>query len=194
MNMRSRIALFALLVIGSVTGSACRTPAAERNPGDSTTMPAGTQSGTSSADGPATASMPAALLLERGPCYGRCPVYSVALFTDGSVYFDGRDHVGSSGIHKSAVASSDVAALLARFRQGFFALKDTLYTQDTPGCGNFVTDGPSINIALQDGTRSRRVRLDGGCTGAPALIRQFGAAIDSVARTSSWIVGNGGTD
>jgi len=132
------------------------------------------------------------LMLERGPCYGRCPVYAVALFADGSVHFDGRQHTQSLGIHKGAVPANDVAALTRRFQTEFSNIKDSLYVHEAPGCGQFMTDGPSIFLSFRDGTHTRTVRLDTGCTGAPPIIRQLAVAVDSIARTPTWVVGPGG--
>lgn len=178
----------ACLASASLT-TACRTPAAEqqpagRRPRRNPQMHRRRREYVHRAGG--------ADAFERGPCYGRCPVYAVALFADGSVHFDGRQHTQSLGIHKGAVPANDVAALTRRFQTEFSNIKDSLYVHEAPGCGQFMTDGPSIFLSFRDGTHTRTVRLDTGCTGAPPIIRQLAVAVDSIARTPTWVVGPGG--
>jgi hypothetical protein len=185
----ARLALTLVCLASAGLTTACRTPAAEQQPAGetATAQPPGATTSTT-----AGATAPAVVILERGPCYGRCPVYAVALFADGSVHFDGRQHTQSMGIHKGTVPASDVAALTRRFQTEFPSIKDSLYVHEAPGCGQFMTDGPSIFLSFRDGAKTRTVRLDTGCTGAPPLIRQLAVAVDSIARTPTWVVGPGG--
>jgi len=173
------------MVLALCLASACRTPAAERQPvGDTVGETAATPSGSVP-----TENAPAVMTLERGPCYGRCPVYAVSLFADGTVLFEGRQHVQQMGVHKGRVSASEVDALTRRFQVDFAGIPDSLYVQDAPGCGQFMTDGPGILLSFRDGTRTRTVRLDTGCTGAPRIIRQLATAVDSIARTPTWVAG-----
>ncbi|HEY0930141.1 MAG TPA: DUF6438 domain-containing protein [Gemmatimonas sp.] len=184
-----RVARLALVVCFA---TACRTPAAEQQPAGETATAQPAPAPTPAPAQSAGTTSPAVLMLERGPCYGRCPVYAVALFADGAVHFDGRQHVQSMGIHKGSVPASDVAALTRRFQADFAGIKDSLYVHEAPGCGQFMTDGPSIFLSFRDGAKTRTVRLDTGCTGAPPIIRQLAVAVDSIARTPTWVVGPGG--
>lgn len=146
------------------------------------------------ADAKSTTSSSVAITLERGACFGRCPVYSVSLFDDGSVFFNGRQYVESMGAHKSRIPAAEVTVLLGRYQQTFFDLRDTLFTPDSPACGGYITDMPTFQIAVdrqgESGTR-RTVRVDFGCKDASPFLKEFAHAIDSVARTQQWISNNG---
>ena len=75
--------------------------------------------------------------LERGPCYGSCPVYGVTLYGDGTVRYDGKDHVRVRGSQTAVIAPDAVRSLVEEIeRSGFFSMNDA-YTQVS------ITDAPS---------------------------------------------------
>lgn len=129
--------------------------------------------------------------LERGPCHGTCPVYRVDVYGDGKVQFDGKQHVAKMGVHTGTAAVSAVQELLAKFKASAFAKADTAYMMDSPGCGQYATDLPTVRVTAKiDGTM-KTVQHDRGCRNAPEYLRTLEAQVDSVARTAQWIAGNG---
>ena len=82
--IRPRISTRTLLVAASAAlAVACARPA---TPGPSAAGPAGQP----------TADSAARITLERGPCFGTCPVYSVTLDGSGAVLFEGRRFVADT--------------------------------------------------------------------------------------------------
>ncbi len=169
--MTSRIAS-ALIIIAALSGglTACRKR--------------------SKADMAAMATTPV-VRLERGACFGRCPQYAVDVFENGSVRFDGRKNVDSLGAHHASVKAKAVSALQKEFASAAFASADSVYGMGSPGCGQYVTDGPQMVISAMIGKTMHTVKLDTGCTGAPRFLKMLAARVDSVARTSVWINTNG---
>src|SRR5689334_11193571 len=55
------------------------------------------------------------ITLERGPCFGFCPVYSVTLDEEGNVTFDGERYILHCGEEDYKVSASNVAALKSAF-------------------------------------------------------------------------------
>jgi hypothetical protein len=129
--------------------------------------------------------------LERGACFGQCAEYVVELSADGAVRFEGRNNVRQLGEQRGAVAPAAVKALLQQFEKAGFATADSAYVEGTPGCGQYFTDGPRTRLAAMAAGRLKSVQLDAGCTSAPRYLNTLASAVDSVARTNTWINRNG---
>ena len=127
-----------------------------------------------------------AVTLERGPCFGTCPVYRVSLAGMAQVGFVGTRFVGRVGTDTSRVAPEVVDRLVRSLdAAGFFALADT-YVPDAPACGLYHTDAPTVSITVRASGRDKTVRHDHGCAGAPAELTRLEHLIDSVAGTARW--------
>ncbi len=144
-----------------------------------------------STDSAANASDALALRLERGPCLGRCPEYVVELFDNGAVRFEGRKNVKSLGEQRANIPAADVRALRQRLLEAGFATADTAYVGGSPNCGRYFTDGPQLTLSTTVGAAIKSVHVEAGCTGSPRYLTTLAAQVDSVARTSAWIAGNG---
>jgi hypothetical protein len=124
--------------------------------------------------------------LERGPCFGTCPVYRVSLEGNGTVRFEGTRFVSRVGADTSRVAPEAVDRLVRSLDDGgFFALADA-YVPDAPACGLYHTDAPTVTISVQAPGRTKSVRHDHGCRDAPDQLTSFEHLIDSVAGTARW--------
>ena len=124
--------------------------------------------------------------LERGPCFGTCPVYRVSLAGDGAIGFAGTRFVSRVGTDSSRVQPEVVERLVQSLdAAGFFALADA-YVPDGRGCGMYHTDAPTVSISVRAPGRSKTVRHDHGCVGAPAELTRLEHLIDSVAGTGRW--------
>lgn len=139
-------------------------------------------------DPPAAAvSSESRVTLERGPCYGTCPVYSVAVDADGGVTFEGERHVASTGTSTHTIEPAAAAALMQSLAaDGFFELSDR-YVYKAAACGPYHTDAPVVTLTLVLDGRTKTVEHDYGCQGAPASLGRMQARIDSVAGVSRWI-------
>ena len=124
--------------------------------------------------------------LERGPCYGTCPVYRVSLGGDGMVTFMGTRFVKTVGPDTSRVAPDKVGRLVDSLdASGYFALADQ-YVPDSTACGRYATDAPTVTTSVQSKGHNKTVRHDLGCVGAPPALVAMERLIDSVAGTSRW--------
>ena len=141
---------------------------------------------------PADAAPPAAdtamvLALERGPCFGACPVYTVSVRGSGLVRFEGRRFVRDSGVVTEMIAAARVDSLLRAVQAaGFFDFADD-YRYGAPGCGRYATDLPTVVLEVRapDGAR-KRVRHDRGCADAPPALSHLEQRIDEVLGTGRW--------
>ena len=63
--------------------------------------------------------------LEKTACYGPCPVYSVIIYGDGTVLYDGVNHVGNIGKSTHQISEEHVDDLVAMiYKLNYFSLKD----------------------------------------------------------------------
>jgi hypothetical protein len=149
--------------------------------------PGGQSADTTSTPAPAAASTGPVATLERTPCFGTCPVYEVSIFRDGTVRFVGKQHVKQQGGATATVSPAAVDSLVAELASaGYFDFADD-YVMDAPACGLYATDSPIVITSLTADGRTKRIRHDYGCSGAPAELRSLEQRIDAVAGSSRWI-------
>lgn len=118
--------------------------------------------------------------LERGPCYGRCPVYQITIYGDGTVRYDGQDHVRVMGAQTAVISTGTVKALADEIvKSGFFNLRDA-YTEAQ------VTDAPFAIVYAAVGGRSKTVRHYLGDRSAPKLLETIETRIDEAAGVKRW--------
>jgi hypothetical protein len=136
-------------------------------------------------EAPAQTEGPVEITLNRTPCYGFCPDYTVTITGDGEVRYEGRNFVNAVGVRTATVPREDVAALLARFDAiGFEQLRDEYRDQ--------MTDLPTTTITLvRNGRRKAVVDYGGTSVGMPQAVRDLQAEIDRVARTAQWVLRDG---
>ena len=127
------------------------------------------------------------LSLERRPCFGTCPVYTVTLERSGAVIFEGRRFVADTGTHTASIPAARADSLFrALDAAGWFALADR-YSMGEPGCEHFATDLPSVITEVRMDGRVKRVEHDHGCTDAPAALDQLERRIDEVTDVGKWV-------
>ena len=127
------------------------------------------------------------VLLERGPCFGTCPVYTVHLDGSGALRFEGRRFVTDSGTFSGIISKASVDSLVAELEaDGYFGLADH-YAAGQPGCGRYATDLPTVVTEVHLGGRAKRVEHDHGCAEAPEVLGRLEQRIDQVAGVAKWV-------
>ena len=145
-----------------------------------TSRPSAQRTGTSPLEG-------ASIRLERTACLGTCPVYSLVLRGDGSVRYEGKEHVRRIGSADTTIATSAVLGLLDEARAaGFFSLPDR-FAYGEPTCPLYTADSPRTFISITTGGRTKRIEHDYGCENSPRPLVTLASRIDSVAGVARWI-------
>jgi len=118
--------------------------------------------------------------LERGPCYGSCPSYSVAIDATGAVRFVGEKSVTGRGVpcqgeHQWKIPANAVARLAAKVdASGFFGFK--------PAYRAGMTDMPTFTVTVTRRGRTRTVTdYVGLSVGMPQAMVELENAIDEAA-------------
>jgi len=127
------------------------------------------------------------ITMERLPCFGTCPHYSVTLAGDGTVTWNGVRFVQTVGAATARVEPSVVSRLVETLTDGGWFEFEERYVMDAPACGPYHTDAPRVKATLAANGRSRSIEHDFGCGGAPEKLRELYDAIDRAAGTQRWI-------
>lgn len=121
-----------------------------------------------------------AITLQRGACFGTCPIYTVTLYGNGVVEFNGERFVQAIGRHTDTLAAQDIQRLVHAFHtSGFFAMENS-YRNDR------ISDLPLTVVSFADGTTTKRIE---DYYGAPDALRALEQHIDSVLQTHRWVKG-----
>ncbi len=128
-----------------------------------------------------------AISLERTPCFGTCPVYTVSVSPFGQVTFEGRAHVRHLGTARGQIPPRRVDSLLVEIEKaGYFRFADR-YAASEPACGRYVTDLPAAISTVRLGGLTKRIEHDHGCGSAPGALAVLEKRIDEVLGSSEWI-------
>lgn len=115
--------------------------------------------------------------MERGPCFGACPMYSVTILGDGSVEYIGDKFVAVEGVQEAQLSEAQLRELVAAFEEaGFWEMQDRYESNST--------DLPStITTITLDGRTKSVYNYDG----APDALRGLESTIDRISGASEWV-------
>ncbi|MGB1253847.1 MAG: DUF6438 domain-containing protein, partial [Candidatus Promineifilaceae bacterium] len=122
----------------------------------------------------------AVITLERTACFGSCPVYTLAIYDDGRVVYDGLNFVDVSGKQERLLDAAAVAELVQTMNDiGYFELADK-YTN------YIVTDLPSVLTSLTIDGRTKRIERYEGDDQAPRALIEIEVMIDKLVNSEQW--------
>jgi hypothetical protein len=123
------------------------------------------------------------ITMERGICYGPCPVYEVTISGNGTVIFDGKKNV-REGVFVYAVPQEDVQRLVEAFYDlDFFSLNHEYTKKCTVlGCST-ASDLPTTTTMFTINGKTKKVI---NYYGAPDRLAQLEDLIDETARTKEY--------
>lgn len=119
------------------------------------------------------------ITLRRGPCFGSCPVYEIALAADGTATWNGERFVERLGRYQGQVDLNDYGRL-ARFMQraGFLDWAPEYLAN--------VTDLPDYFLSVVAGGQTKTVRQNG--VDEPADFWVIATVVDCLAAAVDWTV------
>lgn len=128
------------------------------------------------------------IAMTRGPCFGACPMYTVTVWGDGRVRFEGDQFVMQRGEHTRTIDAASAAALFAAADSiDFYRLPTDITPANASVCGASWTDMPSAEITIVWAGRVRTVSHYHGCPEAPEQLTAFERRIDAVAGVAEWV-------
>ncbi len=124
------------------------------------------------------------ITLDRGACFGPCPIYHVEISGDGTVSYVGRASVAVTGKHEDHIPVETVLSLYDAFMKADFFW--TLDSYRAP-----ISDLATYTVSISfDGHRKQVIDYAGTLIGMPKEIAELETSIDSVAGTGKWVKGN----
>jgi hypothetical protein len=121
------------------------------------------------------------ITLERGPCFGACPVYKLTVYGDGRVVYEGIRFVGVEGTRTASISEEKVRQLVNEFQKiGYFSLDDEYIDTD-------ATDLPSAITSITIAGKAKTVAHYHGDFSAPEELTALEDKIDEIASTEQWV-------
>ncbi|HLG37531.1 MAG TPA: DUF6438 domain-containing protein [Nitrososphaera sp.] len=119
----------------------------------------------------------AEITLDRTACFGSCPDYSLTIYGNGTVIYEGRNFVAVTGKQSATIPEQDVRNLVGYFYDiNYFSLRDEYTAQ--------VTDLPTTTTSIRIDGRFKQVI---NYYGAPEELALLEARIDEVAKSERWV-------
>jgi len=120
------------------------------------------------------------ITLERTPCFGSCPVYTLEIHEDGTVLYEGIRFVEVEGSQEFTLDPDTTAALFEGIvESGYFDLDDKYTDFD-------VTDAPSVNTSVTIGDEYKQIWHYMGDQSAPAELYHIEYWVDVMVGTEQW--------
>ncbi len=117
--------------------------------------------------------------MSRSYCYGKCPVYRVEIFTDGTIDYIGEANVPRIGHFRARLSREEVDALRQKIHEvGFWD-----FAPSYPDDGTIITDLPTTTIQVRIGDMMKKV-LDKH--GAPRALKEFEVYVERLLENRKW--------
>jgi hypothetical protein len=129
------------------------------------------------------------ITLRRTVCFGTCPGYSLEIFQDGRLHYNGEAYVAVTGPQEAQIPPEAVKALIESFLKiDYFNLEDVYETYENPdGTRMMVSDCPTTYTSLRLGSRTKSVK---DYAFSPEELPTLELEIDRVTNTHRWIHGS----
>ena len=120
--------------------------------------------------------------LSRSVCFGMCPAYDVTLYDDGTLTYEGKDHVKTVGRKTKTID----AATITKVKQ---AIADSGIQKLGAHCCDCQewTDHPTAVIGFEAGGQWTTIVDYHGCTKTPAAVRELEETLDKLLGTETFI-------
>lgn len=128
------------------------------------------------------------IILHRGACEHRCPVYNVIVFSDGTALFDGRSYVRRPEVIRTQVGRGVVRRLLDEANHlHLFDLKTRYVPGAEQECSRPTSDAPTSVVSVSAGGRAKIILHYQGCKEHEAgELIQFEQDIDRAVDVGNW--------
>ena len=119
--------------------------------------------------------------IERTPCFGRCPTYTMKIYSDGFIEYNGKRDVDMIGAYTTTISSEQMDAILEKAKEIKFFEMDDSYD-------GMITDLPSTTtkIVMNDTEKSVYRRH-----GYPKRILTLEQLFDDLLKSERWISESG---
>ena len=114
--------------------------------------------------------------INRGPCFGKCPVYSMQVYKDGKVTYTGERFTTKLGVYTKTLDAKELKDLHKMFASSNFFGFEEQYKTEIPDLAN-------ISIYYSDGKMSKK---SSGKENRPPALMQLQYALEKIAESKDW--------
>lgn len=129
--------------------------------------------------------------LERTMCFGTCPSYKLAVYTDGTVEYQGRDYVAVEGRDSTEISQEALQQLVEAFQEAdYFSFRNNYVSGEI--CREYMTDLPTAITSFRYEGREKKVTHYHGCRGFEGQQRLTALedTIDQIVGSERWVEGS----
>jgi hypothetical protein len=119
------------------------------------------------------------IVIERTACYGRCPVYSAVIESDGRISYAGGPDAPRRGRHSGMVYPSGFTYLARLANELGIHESDDNYSIA-------VTDNPTVYLGITRQGRKKIIRHYAPSMSGPARLMAFENEVDRVVASAEW--------
>ena len=123
------------------------------------------------------------LVMERSPCFGSCPSYSLTVHGSGLVEYSGNSFVLVQGSRTDNISKEQVLTLLQELDRIHFGGLE-------PRAFDWCFDTPTVAVSISVDGKTKRVASDASCTGARSGPQDqfvtFAQKMDTVTDSKRW--------
>ena len=113
-------------------------------------------------------------------CFGVCPVYTLTIYGDGRVVYEGIRCVRIEGTITTTISEDKIKQLILEFHKiGYFSLKNSYEDRN-------ATDMPSAFTSLTIDGKTKTVRHYHGDFSAPKKLTELENKIDQIVNPDQW--------
>lgn len=130
------------------------------------------------------------IAIERGYCFGPCPVYTATAYGDDRVVFEGKKFVAMNGRVEKKLDAGGFARLVDIVRRHGIMSMDTNWPDEKGlNCPEPPTDLPTVTVSVDAAEITRTIKFYEGCAGTPGAdrVKSMVADLDKSLALDAWI-------
>ena len=122
-------------------------------------------------------SVPLVAILEKGPCYGRCPVFTLTIYDNNIALFEGKRFTDKEGKWMRKLDKTEMASLREKFQAADFFNLSRVYPSRIP-------DMATVSLTYHENGKSWTVM---GKEGRPEKVLELEQFLDQIAQSGTWV-------
>ncbi len=114
--------------------------------------------------------------MEKGPCFGRCPIFKLTIYKNGMAAYEGERYTDRLGLHVKLLPKSTFEEIKQQFRDADLWRYRNVYKGRIP-------DLQTVTITYHEDGESKSIT---GKDGRPEVVMELESALDEIANSKGW--------
>jgi hypothetical protein len=121
------------------------------------------------------------ITLERTACFGSCLVYTLTIYSNGTVVYEGEEFVATKGRVETTISQEKIKQLILGFEEvDYFSLNND-YIERT------ITDAQTVITSITIDRKTKTIEHYHGDLNAPEQLTKLENKIDEIVNSNQWI-------